>query len=488
MKDAAPGVVLLGDEVEVRLQLSLACGAEAVPFDAVLVIDRSTSMLGAPIAAARQAALEFARLSDLTRSRIGVVSFAEVARVDARLSTSRLYLTGAIGALVARGSTDIAAGLRVAGSLLQSQAAGRVPVIILLSDGFNRNGAAAVRQQAAYQRDRGITLVTIAMDFGANTELMANIASSPDLAYVAPRSRHLVAIYQGIAGRLAAVQARDLVVKDYLPPGMELVAGSPRPPASRVGAGVRWRAGLVPADGVTMSLKLRPTRLGRQPTNSTAVATYADSLGRTGRVVFPIPVVAVLAAPAVTPVSPTPPAKLPTQPPTPEPAPTPSITRAPAFRGVFLPLVSRGGCPVTGRPADMVLVLDASTTMLEATAGGRRKIDAALDGAAALAAMLPRGGKRLGVVAFNREARVLVDLTDNMRAVTEALAALEVAKGSRIDRGLTMAATLVPEPHGSGHPSRRVVVLASDGRPVGATAEDVLAAAGDLTAAGARLV
>lgn len=190
----------------------------------------------------------------------------------------------------------------------------------------------------------------------------------------------------------------------------------------------------------------------------------------------------------IPPVCPTPTATTtpaPTSTPTASPSPTftPSATATPApqRRALYLPLLLHERCPkVDAPPLDIVLLIDASTSMRSATRAGRSKIDAALE-AADLPIRLVGGRSRLAIVSFNTEATQLVELTGDRGRLKAALAALRTREGSRLDAGLRAARhALEASPPGT---ERRVVGL-TDGRPSPSTPDDVRAAAAELRAAG----
>ncbi|MFN8423579.1 MAG: hypothetical protein U0470_09435 [Anaerolineae bacterium] len=85
-------------------------------------------------------------------------------------------------------------------------------------------------------------------------------------------------------------------------------------------------------------------------TNRFAWADYTDADGARRRYVLPIPVVDVI---------------------TPTPSPTPTATATPVPPRVYLPIALNERCRPTTSPVDAVLVLDASTSMLERIADGR---------------------------------------------------------------------------------------------------------------------
>lgn len=515
-KAAWPPVIGLGQTVTVTLRLGLRCPVAGLPLDAVLLMDRSSSMAGGAIEDARRAALAFVAAVDLSRSRIAVASFAQRASIDQALSRDPSRLERAIGDLVAQGDTNISAGLVQAASALARGGAepGTVKAVILLTDGRDRYGADAVRRQATVLRRSGIQLVTVGLGFDVDRSLLEEIATTPDDAWYAPRSQDLIDIYLRLAGRMQALEARDLVLLDALPADMDFVPGSSRPEAQLTGRQLEWRLPALPRQGITLSYRLRPTALGLRPTNLRAEARYLDADGAAGSHVFEVPEVRVLAEPPS--ATPTPSAS-PTRTPTPSRTPTasasprssptarasgsPTASSTPSPRAtgtaptgqatgpspspaqapqLFLPLLLRQACPDPGAPLEVMLVLDASTTMEQTTPGGRRRLDLAAEAIARLASMLEPPRERLGLISFNRGAELRAPLDEDPAALLRSLAQLRTGVGSQIDAGLTLAARSLAASRRPG--SRAVVILLTDGEPAGTSREAILTAAEALRA------
>lgn len=502
-KRAEPGVVLIGETLEVILDLALHCATPPLPVDVVLMLDRSDSMSGPTLVDAKRAALQFLDVVDYGRTRVGLVSFARNATTDARLGSPDRQLRSAVNRLVADGDTHIAEGLREAGRMLDlaSPIPSAARVVVLLTDGQDSVGAAAVRSQAALRRAAGVRLVTVALGLKADVALLREIASEPSDAWVAPRSAELAQIYQRIAGQLMALRLRSLVVSDELPLDMVLVPGSTDPPAEVVGRTLQWKAEGAVGTAFRARYRLQPQRLGWRPTNVRAAARYVDSAGGMGEVEFPVPVVhvvSVLPSPTVPPTSPPAgpsPSTTSTAPPSATVPPLPVRTpRAlvPRLRHAltvpaYLPHVSARTCRQVRDPVDVVLVLDTSTTMTERTAGGQRKLDLAIAAASAFNGDLDPLRDRVGVVAFSASAWIVQPLSPISSATQDALLQLLASRGSRLDLGLATARSLLAVE--SRVPvADRYVILLTDGQPVGASEDEVRREAARVRDSGAALI
>lgn len=508
-KSAAPKAIGLGQQVTVTLRLALDCPSTGFPMDFVLLIDRSSSMAGRTMVETLDAAIAFVDEVSLSRSRVGVISFAQRASIDSELSRDRMRLERAIRGIEADGDTNISAGLATAGSMLARSGSppGGLSTVILLTDGRDNYGPSFVEAQADVLKAMGVHIVTIGLGYEIDRALLSSIASSPDDAYLGARSAELAALYRRLAGELGSLSAREVILRDVLPEDMRYVDGSARPKAEfRPGRVLEWRLPALPQRGITLSYRLQPEALGERPTNVEADARYIDSEGRSGFHLFEVPRVRVLFAPptstptpSATPTASFTPSASPSSSPTPSPSATPDspsseatptgtrtevATATPAApRPIYLPLALSGACHESGLPLDIVLVLDASTTMEQPSADGRRKLDIAIEAVRGFVAQVQPAREHMALISFNRQARLLVPLTSDLERLLAHLEQLPIGLGSHIDAGLDMAALALEASERPG--ARALVVLLTDGVPAGTTPAAVEAAARRLDAAGA---
>jgi hypothetical protein len=161
-----------------------------------------------------------------------------------------------------------------------------------------------------------------------------------------------------------------------------------------------------------------------------------------------------------------------------EPATVVVSGHCPGRAPVYLPLVYRPTCVPQAAPADVVLVVDRSSSvgdegLKEAAAHVRGVLDA-----------LDLGRDRIGLVAFDQRASLVAPLGSSRAAVEVALSGLVAAAGTRLERGLrTGAAELGSARSLPGR--RRVMVLVTDGIQVGPGDDSVvLTAAAEVRAQG----
>ena len=154
---------------------------------------------------------------------------------------------------------------------------------------------------------------------------------------------------------------------------------------------------------------------------------------------------------------------------TPTATPTPTPTATPVPRPIYLPIALReAACKPSARHADVAVVIDASTSMLEPAPSGRTKLDVALDGVRGFLDRLdlaPGGGDhdRAAVIAFNAAATLLQPLTADRAALDDALGRVAVAPQTCIVCGVETAIDALAEARRDATHTP-VLVLLTDGR------------------------
>ncbi len=146
--------------------------------DVVIVIDRSGSMSGAPLAAAKTAAKYFVDLLNMASDgdHSAEASFASSASLEQGLTDDATAVKNAIDSLSAGGGTCIGCGIDVAQAELDAN--GRVDtnkVIVLLSDGVPGDNPVPSADAA---KAKGTIIFTIGIG-GADQALMESLASKP---------------------------------------------------------------------------------------------------------------------------------------------------------------------------------------------------------------------------------------------------------------------------------------------------------------------
>ena len=145
------------------------------PINVMLVLDRSGSMGGAPLAAAIEAAQRFAGFLG-ANDRLGVVAFDDEVRVIASPSAGGdPSVRNAIGQIRAGGSTNLSGGWLKAFELARLGIVDGVNRIVLLTDGQANAGLTDSGALAAMVRsgaESGVSTTCIGFGAGFNEDLL----------------------------------------------------------------------------------------------------------------------------------------------------------------------------------------------------------------------------------------------------------------------------------------------------------------------------
>jgi Ca-activated chloride channel homolog len=210
------------DRVYLRLSLkspALTREGNRPPINVAIVIDRSGSMQGDRIRAAKKAArVALERLSsDDIVSLVAYNHDVTVLHEAAPLRSSRRSLERAIDRLSANGTTALYAGVEEGGEQVRDFLSDtKVNRVILLSDGLANVGPSKPSQLARLGRQlasKGITVTTIGLGLDYNEDLMQRLAASSDgnHAFV-ERPSDLAEIFDKEFGDALSVAARDITI------------------------------------------------------------------------------------------------------------------------------------------------------------------------------------------------------------------------------------------------------------------------------------
>ncbi len=455
-KTASPRRVVLGEEVEITLSIDADCpsiGSGTSAADIVLVIDRSASMGDRDLfEPAIEAAGAFLDAIDFDTAQVGIVSFympplSLISRVTVNQPLSsdgalvRTVLEGIPPPDLFTGGTDLAMAVTGAQTELASERRRPEanPVIVLLTDGDHNALFADDPIDAAQDaKDAGTTVVTVGVgvDSGGRRTL-TDMASRPELFFEAPGPEDLIEIYREIAGSIAAPgRVTELVVSDLLPSEVMYVDGSAVPPPDTLsGTIITWNLDVLPTSGWTIRYRVLPRVLGRYATNKLAYVDYLDAGGTVATKVFPVPEI--------------------------------EVVESDARARVYMPALYRDYCK-TGRPIDIILAIDTSTSMLG------EKLEQGFAAAREFVSFLAMPPTQAGLITFDVRPELIEPLTSDRAAILAALADVpETAEGTRLDLAVEFA---IGELTGRRHiaANGRILVLLTDGRQADAPTEDAL--------------
>lgn len=215
--------------LKVTISLTAKPDIQDHPADVVLVLDRSRSMAGAPLASMKAGAKTFIDiLAESTGgsqdgqigggSRIAVVSFASTATKDTQLITSVAALKAAVASLTAAGSTNHADAFTKAGELFDPSSSAQ-KIIVLFTDGKTTIGPPPAPVAAAL-RDSGVVIYCIGLtgSDGIDVATLHEWATDPDSEHVAvtPDPAELEELFADIAQSISKPGATGIVVDEVV--------------------------------------------------------------------------------------------------------------------------------------------------------------------------------------------------------------------------------------------------------------------------------
>lgn len=224
-----------------KIQLSLTGEPDIVsnPTDIVLILDRSGSMAGSPLANLKNGANKFIDIideaTDSTQdgqighgSHIGIVSFANTATQDTQLITSVTDLKAAVNNLTADGLTNHADAFTKAYQLFDSSST-NAKVIVMFTDGKTTAGQPpAPIAQAIKAQNVIIYCIGLSGNGGIDQQALKDWASDPDSAYVAitPNDEELEDLFEDLAKNIAKPGGTNIILTDHVLPCFKIISVS----------------------------------------------------------------------------------------------------------------------------------------------------------------------------------------------------------------------------------------------------------------------
>lgn len=302
--------ILCDGALRVTLALTAAPDIVSNPTDIVLVLDRSGSMAGSPLANLKLGANTFIDLideaTDSTKdgqigsgSRMGVVSFSSTAVANTQLITSVDDLKAAVDGLSAGGSTNHANAFAKATQLFDP-ASPNAKVMVLFTDGNTTIGAPPAPVAAA-ARAQGIIIYCIGLigSDGLDISALNDWATDPDASHVAvtPDAADLEELFAELAANISKPGATDIVIDEVVNPDFVItsISSPTKGSATMLDAhSLRWniaQLGVTASESATLDFFIR--HVGQQPGTKLVneSITYSDQEGNV--VSFPKPTVSV---------------------------------------------------------------------------------------------------------------------------------------------------------------------------------------------------
>lgn len=475
-KTAAPGAVTLGGDVDVTLTVGGACASSQLAADIAIIVDQSMSTNA--FHSIQRSVDDLIDQIDPSTDQL-VIQPGDGSRLTNNVQLLRRMLRRLQGGDATWSlATTIDQTERELFSARARRDAKKVVIYVLASEGIpvDKNTQPwqiqYFRQQitraGGQLKHRGVEAFGIWMGTAADGakklvgqsgqgERTLHDLVTDDSHFIKSRSeKQLATLYEQIVQRIKPTTLlRELTIVDTVPDNMPYRPSSAEPPAVVTGARLEWRFQNVPLTGAGVRFKVRPTTIGRWPTNTEAYADYIDYTGKAGHLVFPIPQVDVLSVPTATPTDEPTSTTAPTA--TPTRTATATVTPTPTPSDLYFPITLAERCDPSQVHVDAVLLVDSSTSM------DGPKIDAAKAAARSFIGLLNLGNDQVAIVAFNHAATLMTPLTTDPAAAGAALDAITLASGTRIDLGLT---TAMAELGGSRHRAGSVplVILVTDGQ------------------------
>lgn len=182
------------------------------PWNIVLVIDKSSSMMGTALGNAKIAAKNLIS-STPNDFKYAIVEFQHFAHIRSQLTSNTIKLKLMINRLFAEGGTAIHEGLTLASQVLKHQTTpDKKNAIILLSDGGSAHEPAL--KEANNLKDQGVVIYTIGLG-ACDEELMEKIASDSEKYFYARSPQELKTLYHTIGRIIQNARGKEVEITEY---------------------------------------------------------------------------------------------------------------------------------------------------------------------------------------------------------------------------------------------------------------------------------
>lgn len=260
--------------LNVTIGITAAPDITTNPTDIVLILDRSGSMEGQPLADMKTGVNTFIDIiSNATGgapnqigsgSHIGIVSFSDTAVQNTGLITSVATLKSAAAALTAGGLTNHGDAFTQATALLSASTNNRV--LVMFTDGETTTGPNP-SPIAAAARAMGITIYCIGLigNTGIDINALNDWATDPDITHVAvaPTSSDLEQIFANLAANISVPGATNIIINEAINPDF-IITGTPIASVGTIslltGTSFRWsidQLGVTATESATVTFSIK---------------------------------------------------------------------------------------------------------------------------------------------------------------------------------------------------------------------------------------
>ena len=294
------------DVFNIKLSLTAEPDIISNPTDIVLILDRSGSMAGSPLANLKNGAKKFIDIIyEATGSQqdgqigygshIGIVSFSSTATQNTQLITDVDDLKSAVNSLVAGGSTNHADAFTAAIQLFDPNSS-NTKVMVMFTDGKTTAGADPSPITAA-AKAQGIIIYCIGLsgNGGIDEQALNTWASSPPSAYVAitPNDEELEDLFETLAENISKPGATDIIINEKVSQCFQIVSLSTptKGTASLIDSrSLQWKIdelGVNSSEGAELEFTVQTTGSCSGTVEVNSEIIYSDNEGNT--VTFPSP-------------------------------------------------------------------------------------------------------------------------------------------------------------------------------------------------------
>ena len=173
-------------EVKIRKGEKTVSKPQAKAVDFMLLLDRSGSMAGEPIAEAKKACHALLNeMIDFSVHSLGLIAFDNMPKLLCQLTQDKNALNSQVESIIPDGGTNVVGPLKLAYQELEKSKNERV--IVLVTDGYPFDEDAAVRY-ANKLKKAGIRIISIGVGMNLKSAFLKNIANKDDAYQLANMS------------------------------------------------------------------------------------------------------------------------------------------------------------------------------------------------------------------------------------------------------------------------------------------------------------